>query len=444
MSAKRYPVGQEIELIIDGYASEGDGVGRSSGAVFFVPGALAGERIKARITEARKNFYRARLTWIEESAPGRRTPPCPLYGECGGCRLQHLSYPEQLVFKERRVRDALERLGGMSPDIVRPIRGMTDPWRYRNKVTFTAGYEKEAPVLGFLRQASRRPVDVPDCLLADEAACDIARAFFRLSRESANGRLTRIVVRHSLASGEYLAVIETKERPLERGKRIAERLMDGRPVLAGVVNAIAPAATGRRVRYAPVAGADTITETLSGIDFTISAGTFFQVNSRQAEALYGRASELVPDGRTARVLDAYCGAGGFALFLARRAESVIGIESDPAAVRDAAENARRNGFANVRFTTGNLEADIGLSPADLRTLTDLVVDPPRRGLGRRFIEECARSSVRRIIYASCDPATLARDCRLLRDKGFTPREVTPFDLFPQTPHVESLALLERM
>ncbi len=443
MNEKRYQVGQEIEITIDGYASEGDGVGRLAGAVFFIPGALAGERIRARVTEFRGNFYRARLAENLKCSPARRTPPCPLFGVCGGCRLQHMAYPEQLAFKEKRVRDALERIGGTPGDLVRPIRGMADPWRYRNKVTFTAGHENGAPVLGFLREASHRPVDVPDCLLADEAACGVARDAFRLAREAGNDLPARIVVRHSLASGEYLAVIETGQRPLQGAGKIAERLMADRPAVVGVVNATAPPAAGRRARYALAGGADTITETLSGIAFAISAGTFFQVNSRQAAALYGRAAELVPDGRTARVLDAYCGAGGFALFLARRAQSVIGIESDPAAVRDAAKNASRNGLANVRFMTGNLETGIGRSRMDFRTLTDLVADPPRRGLDRRFIDECGRSSVRRIIYASCDPATLARDCRLLREKGFALREVTPFDLFPQTPHVESLALLER-
>jgi 23S rRNA (uracil1939-C5)-methyltransferase len=441
MEAGRFTIGQEIELDIEGYTSEGEGVGRLAGAVCFVTGALAGEKVRARVTAVARKFYRAGLAAVLENAPARRRPACPLFGECGGCRLQHIAYPEQLRLKENRVRDALERIGGMGGDIVRPVRGMDDPWRYRNKVTFTAGEDNGRPILGFLRDGSRRVVDVPDCLLADKAAAPLARAAFEFCRGAGDRGVGRVTVRKNFSAGSVLIVIETGA-PLAHGRETAERLRAADGAVAGVVNAVRGGGNGR-TRYVLLSGEDRITETLAGIDFSVSAGAFFQVNPRQAEALYARAAGLVPAGTGVRVLDAYCGAGGFALFLARRAGSVLGVESNAAAVRDAADNARRNRFSNVRFMVGDLEKSPPLAARELTDCTDLMVDPPRRGLSPRFMAECAKSSVRRIIYASCDPATLARDCRSLAEKGFLATEITPFDMFPQTAHVESLALLER-
>ena len=404
MNETRFDIGREVELAIDGYTSEGDGVGRSAGAVFFVPGALAGERVRARVTEARKNFYRAEAIAFAAGAPARRTPPCPLFGECGGCRLQHMAYPEQLVFKEKRVRDALERIGGIPGERVAPIRGMENPWRYRNKATFTAGEKDGRPILGFLREGSREVIDVGDCLLADESAGRVARAARQLGLQAGGGRVARVTVRTAASSGRRLVVIETAERPLVRGIEIAERLLAAEPSVAGVVGAVRAAKPGGRERYALLAGAGGITETLSGIAFWISAGTFFQVNSRQAEALYGRAAELAGNRPGARVLDAYCGAGGFALFLARRAESVLGVESDAEAVRDAAENARRNGFANVRFAVGDLEKRFDRLSGSFPNITDVVVDPPAPR---------AHPAIHRRVRALLRPARSLRESAIL-------------------------------
>jgi 23S rRNA (uracil1939-C5)-methyltransferase len=440
MDEGRYSVGQEVELAIGGYTSEGDGVGKLDGAVFFVPGALAEETIRARIAVVKKNHYIAALASVTAPAAARCEPPCPLYRECGGCQLQHIAYPEQLLLKERRVRDALERIGGFSGIVIHPVRGMADPWRYRNKVVFTTGGEGSDPALGFLKAGSHQVVDIPDCLLADKAAAPIARTAWHAARECGNRHVEHVTIRQSHASGEILAVIETRGRPLAREEEIAERVTGADPRLVGVINTVA---FDGRPRHLTIAGRDRITETLAGLGFAISAGTFFQVNSLQAEALYCRAAELVPANAATRVLDAYCGIGGFSLFMAASAGQVTGIERDGHAVRDANANARSNGITNVRFIEGDLEKRPPLGSADMSRCTDLVIDPPRRGLSPAFLKACVSLSFRRIIYASCDPATLARDCRNFREAGFVLRHITPFDLFPQTAHVECLAFLER-
>jgi 23S rRNA (uracil1939-C5)-methyltransferase len=460
MTNGTFSPGQELELEITGYASEGEGVGKRSGGVFFVPGAARGERIRARVTAGRKSPYRAVLLDILEPSPERRDPPCPYFGACGGCQLQHLSYTEQLRFKETRVRDAMERIGRLAGVTIAPIRGMDDPWRYRNKVTFaiangspfadngpSADGGPEAtgiPAPGFFAGGSRRVIPVTDCLLADPSAVPIARRALELVhlRLGGPGPVTSIMVRTAFAAGERLAVIHTEDRPLPRAAEIAEALIAFDTSLAGVYQARTEHGERPAAGYHLITGRPAITEKLSALSFPLTPDSFFQINTRQAEALYTTAANSLLPAAGARVIDAYCGVGGFALMAAARAVDVLGIERERGMVERARAIARANGIAHARFAVGDLETGRGVDPRALALCTTLIVDPPRRGLEARFIASCRQPALQRIIYASCDPGTLARDCRRFAERGFAVREIIPFDMFPHTSQVECLALLE--
>ncbi len=438
--------GQVIDLDISGYSSEGEGVGRRDNVVFFVPGAVAGEKVRARVRERRKNFYRAACQDVILGSAERRPPPCPSFGRCGGCGIQHLSYEEQLRFKRTRISDAVERIGRLDPLLVRPVTGLADPWRYRNKVTFHVTEERGRTVPGLLRADSHHVIPVEDCLLADPAAVPLAaRALTAVASRhgSALGLVERIMVRTGWATGERMTVLYTTPGAPPLSADVGAAIVSGNASVTNVTQIGLPRPGSKTAPPRLLCGRGYITEKLRGIAFRISAESFFQVNTRQAEALYAAAVAAAAPGREDRILDAYCGLGGFALCCAPRAAEVLGIERDRRMVRLAGETAARNGIANARFIRGDLEKGPARDWPPLDRYSTLIIDPPRRGLDRRFIASCARLPLRTIIYASCDPGTLARDCRRLADVGFSVREIIPFDMFPQTVHVECLACLER-
>ena len=434
---------------VEGYSSEGCGIVRLDGAVVFVPGAVRGETIDLKITKVMKAAAAGEIVRIHKPSPDRATPECPYYGRCGGCDFQHLTYPEELRAKRQRVQDALERLGGT--DIrVEEILGAKDPTHYRNKSQYPVGADG---AIGFYRARSHQVVPVKRCLIqsaaADAAAAAVGEWMRRYRVAPYDETTGRGLVRHVYVRvnqrGESLCcvVLNGKQAPRE-------------PELAAYIRAAAPRTVGVLVntntrwgnvvlgeRYRTVWGQDFLMDTLCGLEFKLSVPSFYQVNRDQAEVLYGKALEFADLTGTETALDLYCGIGTITLCLAKRAGRVIGAEIVPAAIRDAKENAARNHIENAEFFCGDaaevaakLEAE-GLRP-DVIT-----VDPPRKGLAPEVIGSIAAMGPARVVYVSCDPATLGRDVKRFGELGYRAVRACAVDMFPGTRHVESVVRLDR-
>ena len=434
---------------VEGYSSEGLGIVRLDGAVVFVPGAVRGETVDLKITKVMKTAAAGKIVKIHAPSPERAEPECPYYGRCGGCDFQHLTYPEELRAKRQRVQDAITRLGGSAVE-VEEILGAKDPTHYRNKSQYPVGADG---AIGFYRARSHQVVPVKRCLIQSEAADATAAAvgeWMRRYRVPAYDETTgKGLVRHVYVrvnrKGESLCcvVLNGKQAPRE-------------PELAAYVRAAAPRTAGVLVntntrrgnvilgeKYRTVWGRDFLMDTLCGLEFRLSVPSFYQVNRDQAEVLYGKALEFAALTGEETALDLYCGIGTITLCLAKRTGRVIGAEIVPAAIRDAEENAARNRIENAAFFCGDasdvaakLEAE-GLRP-DLVT-----VDPPRKGLAPEVIASIAAMGPARVVYVSCDPATLGRDVKRFGELGYRAVRACAVDMFPGTRHVETIVLLQR-
>ncbi|MBX6395677.1 MAG: 23S rRNA (uracil(1939)-C(5))-methyltransferase RlmD [Alicyclobacillaceae bacterium] len=427
-----------------------------------------------------------------QASPERIDPPCTLYGNCGGCQLQHGRYRWQLAAKRLRVAEALERIGKFRvrmedageepsgaascvapekaevpvlqtaaappdgkgvqdrPVVVHPVQGMEDPWRYRNKVYMAVESREGDLVTGFYRPGGRHLVPAEDCPIADERLIRLIRA----GREAAlrcgwtsapSGRLRHLAARVAPGTGQtmLIAVADTDRLPglEEFAAAVRERVPEVTSIILNVRRGPAEGPVfGRRslALFGPVR----IVDRLCGLMFEISPTSFYQVNAAQADLLYRLAVGAARLTGSEFAVDAYCGVGTISLFLARRAARVVGIEAVAEAVEDARRNARLNGIRNAEFTAGAVE-DVLPGLAAERRPDVVVLDPPRRGCRWEVLESLIRTGVPRVVYVSCDPATLARDLRILADGGYRVCEVWPVDLFPQTGHVESVALLTR-
>ncbi|PDO10111.1 MAG: 23S rRNA (uracil-5-)-methyltransferase RumA [Candidatus Reconcilbacillus cellulovorans] len=514
--------GDVAEAVTVGLGSDGEGVARVDGYTLFVPGALPGEQVLVRVREVGRRYGFAELVEVVEPSPERRTPPCPVFGACGGCRLQHLSYAAQLEWKRRRVADALERIGRIDPAIVRPTIGMADPWRYRNHAQVPVGEENGRLVAGFYAAGTHRVVPFDRCGLLHPAAEAAVRAVVRaaeacgvrayrpegrgerrsgivadggygenvaggnVARGGGVGRLghagrldhagrpgfagpagdgdrggasggtsgrigggigglRHIAVRVGFRTGETLVTLVTAGRRLPNADALVERIVASVPGLVGLCHNVQPEPTpvvyGEETRV--LWGRDVLYDEIGGLRFAISARSFFQVNPVQAEVLFGKALESASLAGGETVIDAYCGVGAISLFLARRAGRVLGVEAAPEAVADARRNAELNGIRNAEFAVGRAER---ILPAWLRAgvrADVVVVDPPRKGCAPELLEAVLAMRPARVVYVSCDPATMARDLRRLADGGYRAVEVQPVDMFPQTAHVECCSLLVR-
>ena len=446
--------GDKVELAVEGLGHSGEGVARLQGFTVFVPFALPGERVTAAIEEVKKNYARARLKAIVEASPDRVDPLCPVFWRCGGCQLQHMAYHAQLAAKRQRVIDALARIGGLSGVPVRETIGMADPWHYRNKAQLPVGMAGGRLAGGFFAPGTHDIVPIDACLIQraeNNAAVKAALAAAveaeipAYDEQTGKGVLRHILCRVGTASGEVMVLLVTATAELPEGRRIVRHLREKIPNLASVQQNINPARTnvilGSRTRL--LWGRETITERVCGLEFDVSAASFFQINTVQAEVLYGIVQEYAGLTGTETLADVYCGTGTIALCLAPRAKEVIGIEEAEAAVRDARQNARRNGIANASFLAGDAAEVLPRLVEDGLRPDVVVLDPPRAGCARQVLDALAKVAPRRIVYVSCDPASLARDLAILSAAGFSVREAQPVDMFPQTSHVECVALIER-
>ena len=435
---------------IDGYSSEGLGIARIDGQVVFVHGAIRGETCDVLVMKVLKNAAFGKIAALVEPSPARRTPDCPYYGRCGGCNFRHMSYDEELWAKRARVQDALTRIGGAEVT-VEEILGAEQPLHYRNKSIYPISPAGE---VGFYRARSHQVVDVEHFLIQKPEADALAQAVrdyiarFRVepyNEATGRGLLRHLYVRTS-CRGESLACLLVNGSRLPHEQELVDMLRAAAPGVCGVVlgentrrgNAILGD------RYRTLWGRDYLTDTLCGLELRLSVPSFYQVNHDQAQRLYEKALEYA--GLTGRELavDLYCGAGTITQVLARRARHVIGGEIVPEAIRDAEDSARRNGVENVEFLCGDasrLAAELrqrGLRP-------DVIcVDPPRKGLAPDVVEAAASMEPERIVYVSCDPATLARDAARFAPLGYRPVRACAVDLFPGTAHIETVCLLSKL
>ncbi len=441
--------GKVYPASIEGFASGGEGVARIGGMAVFVKGALRGERVEVAIEHIGHNAAWGHIERLLEPSPARIEPDCPYYGRCGGCQFRHMTYEEELEAKRQRVEDALRRIGGV--DICVPvIYGAENTQRYRNKVQFPVA----DGAIGYYQGRTHRVVDVADCLLQpklDTVCRDAVKDWMGRFRVPAyDERTGKGLIRHLFlrtdSAGEALCCLVVNGRKLPHEEQLVDALRRAAPTLVGVVLSVNTRRTNVILgdAYRLLWGRDWLEETLCGHTFRLSVPSFFQVDRDQTEVLYRRALDFAALTGTETVVDLYCGIGTISLTMAERAGQVVGVEVVPQAVEDAKENARRNALEDkVRFQCGDA-ADLALRlEAEGIRPHVVVVDPPRKGLAAEVIETIARMGPDRVVYVSCDPATLARDVKRFTSLGYAPVKAEAVDLFPRTAHVETCLLLSR-
>ncbi|HHZ20643.1 MAG TPA: 23S rRNA (uracil(1939)-C(5))-methyltransferase RlmD [Firmicutes bacterium] len=448
-------VGDRLTVTIEGYAAEGEGVGRYEGFTVFVPQTLVGERVETEIELVKKNYARGRLLALQEASPHRVDPACSLYTQCGGCQLLHLSYEGQLTMKRQRVVDTLQRIGGLAEVTVHPVIGMAEPWHYRNKVQYPFGLADNRIVVGCYQKGTHRVVPTDTCAIQHELNSKVMQAVRKLAQKykltvyderTGEGFLRHVLVKNAFGTGEVMVVLVTNDAEFAKGPELAQALAKACPAVKSVVQNI-NTTRGNTVlgsESRTLWGADRITDRLGDLEFKISANSFFQVNPKQTEVLYEKAVEYAGLTGKETVLDAYCGVGSLTLFLARRAKEVYGVEAVEPAIRDAEENAAHNGIANVRFIVGRTEKVLPKLAAIGTGFDVAVVDPPRAGCDPEVLKTMAKVGVGRVVYVSCNPSTLARDLKILAELGYVTKEVQPVDMFPHTFHVECVTLMSRV
>ena len=436
-------------LRIEGYGSSGEGIARLNGQAVFVKGAIAGELCQVQLMKVGKSAAWGRVVQVLEPSPHRQEPDCPQYPKCGGCQLRHMTYEEELSMKRRRVEDALQRLGGWT-GTVDVIHGAAQPDRYRNKVQFPVA---EGPRVGFFRARSHDVIDAPDCLLQPLAATNLRRAFRQwmevchipaYDEVAHKGLIRHLYVRVNRA-GQSLCAIIANGTSLPHGKKLVAALREAEPGLVGVVLSVNTDKTNVILgkEYRTLWGQDFLEDTLCELRFQLSVPSFYQVNRDQAEVLYGRALDFAALTGTETVLDLYCGIGTITLVMASRAGQAYGAEVIPAAIEDAKENARRNHVDKVQFFCGD-SGQAAQRLADQGIRPDVIcVDPPRKGLSQDVVDTIVTMAPQRLVYVSCDPATLGRDVKRFAESGYTLRTAEAVDLFPRTAHVETVCWLSK-
>ncbi|HXG04947.1 MAG TPA: 23S rRNA (uracil(1939)-C(5))-methyltransferase RlmD [Candidatus Binatia bacterium] len=447
--------GDVVELAIEDLAFGGEGVGRADGYVLFVPGGLPGDRLRVRVVETRARYGRAVIEAVDAPSPRRVDAPCPYFGRCGGCRLQHLDYAAQLAFKERQVRECLERLGAARGFVLRPILPAPEPYGYRNKMEFTVAGAGGAPVIG-LHEAERydRVLDIERCLLQSETMNRLlgvvreqvrARDLPVYDADRGQGLLRFVTLREGRRTGDAMVNIVAAAPDVERLQPVAEALRRDVPATSSVVLNVnakkAAVAVGTEEHV--LVGRDHITERLGDRVFQVSANSFFQTNTVQAERLFGVVLEACALSGEETLVDLYSGTGAISLLLAGRCRRVWGIEVAAAAVADAVRNARINGITNCTFLAGEVRHVLPALIAQGVRADVVVADPPRAGFHPKALAALVALAPPRIVYVSCNPATLARDAGELLRRGYRLDWVQPVDMFPQTPHIEAVARLER-
>lgn len=460
-------------VTIEDMGEDGAGIGKTDGYTWFIKDALIGDVIQASVMKMKKNYGFARLVKILEPAPGRVEPRCPVARACGGCQLQELDYREQLRFKERKVYNHLKRIGGMDrlflPEdrekaagvldavVMEPIIGMEDPWRYRNKAQYPVGLGKDGQLAaGFYAGRTHSLIPAPglDCLLGCQENKELLKIILDFMKEykipsydeaAHQGLVRHVLLRKGFSSGGLMVCLVINGEELPHGGELAERLRE-----AGVSSVSYSVNTERTnvimgTRIVNLYGPGYITDTIGDIEYRISPLSFYQVNPVQTEKLYGTALEFADLSGGETVWDLYCGIGTISSFLAKKAGKVYGVEIIPQAIEDARENARRNGIENVEFFVGKAEEVLPEQYERNHVHADvIVVDPPRKGCDPVCLETILKMAPERVVYVSCDSATLARDVKFLEENGYRAMRVRSVDMFPMGGHVETVVLLSKL
>ena len=438
--------------IVD-YTSEGQGVAKIEGCAVFVPNAIAGEICEIRIEKAQKTWAAGKIVKIIEKSPHRINRACPVAKLCGGCDFHHMDYEEESRLKMERVRTCLNRMAGENLESI-PMHPAPETSSYRNKAQYPVSVHKNRAFAGFFKAGTHQVIENDRCLILPQAADQVKELVidwmnqYRITvydEATHRGLIRHIYVRRGAVSGQVLVCLVANGRKLNRIPELIARLktVPGFATLVLSVNT-RPGNAILGDEFITLYGNGWIEDTLCGLTFRLSPRSFYQINHDQTEKLYAAAIEAAGITREDTVLDLYCGVGTITLAMSRAAGKVIGVEVIPQAVEDARDNAKRNGVTNAEF----LCADAGAAALELERkgikADVVVVDPPRKGLNADAIEAIARFAPRRLVYVSCDPATLARDVALLKEKGFRLQNAQAFDLFPRCAHVETVVTLSKL
>ncbi|WP_342046531.1 23S rRNA (uracil(1939)-C(5))-methyltransferase RlmD [Bacillus sp. OTU530] len=443
-----------IDAVFEDVTHDGAGVAKVNGYPIFVPYGLPGEEAKVKVIKVKKNYAFGRLVELYKESPYRQEAPCPVYKQCGGCQLQHVSYEGQLQIKEKQVRDVMARIGGLKDVTIHPVLGMEHPWLYRNKAQVPIGEREGGLVAGFYRQGTHDIIDIEACLIqVEENDVLIQRVKQICSKHGVQayneklhkGTLRHVMVRYGQVTGDIMLVFITRSDELPNKQAMIKEITAAFPNIKSIVQNVNEKRTnvifGEKTKL--LWGSEYIYDYIGNVKFAISARSFYQVNPVQTKVLYEKALEYAKLTGEETVIDAYCGIGTISLFLAQKAKHVYGVEIVPEAIEDANRNAELNGIKNVEFAVGEAEKVIPNWYEQGVQADVIVVDPPRKGCDESLLETIIAMKPKRVVYVSCDPATLARDLRVLEDGGFKTVEIQPVDMFPQTMHVENVAVLER-
>ncbi len=444
--------GKIYEAAIQDYTSEGQGVAKIEGCAVFIPGAIVGETCRVEITKAAKTWAAGKMVEILEKSPARIQRACPISAKCGGCDFHHMDYQEETRLKAERVKACLNRLAGENLDAV-PILAAPTVEGYRNKAQYPVAGKKGRIYAGFFRAGSHEVVENKRCLILPEVfdrvkdtVVDFWNRFALTAYDETThkGLLRHIYVRRGAVSGQLMVCLSVNGHDVPHSQKLIEALkpLEGFATLILSVNE-KPGNAVLGDEFITLYGPGYIEDTLCGLSFRLSPRSFYQVNHAQAQRLYEAAIAQAEISKDDTVLDLYCGVGTITLAMAKAAGRVLGVEVVPQAVEDAKQNALRNGIDNAEFFCGDAgQAALALEAQGIKPDV-VVVDPPRKGLNADCIEALSRMAPKRIVYVSCDPATLARDVALLKEKGYALRSAQAADLFPRCAHVESVVLLSR-
>ncbi len=433
-----------IEIEITDISDMGQGIGRLGGQVVFVDGALPGDLARAKITQKKKNFSKGRAIELLESSSSRFSPVCPQAKECGGCGYMELDYKKQLEIKEQHLKDKLERIAGITDVDYEPIVYMEKPLYYRNKTEFTVSKDGE---IGFNKQGSNEIIDISKCYISSPVANTILEFLKPQLKKNCLG-ISKVTIRTSFSTGETMVILGTEMQDADKLVQLIEEMDDavnemetGDFVQASMESVYIYNPARKKNPYTLIAGNRTIKDEMMGLKFEISPASFYQTNPLQTVTLFKNVGKYAGLTGREKVFDLYCGVGSIGLTLADSAKEVWGVESVKDAVIDANRNAVINGVINARYVHGKAEEMMDQLGIDKKSI--IFLDPPRAGCKPEVLNAISNSKSDKIIYISCDPATFARDVKLLESLGFTVKKITPVDMFPQTTHLEIVSLLER-
>ena len=473
--ADRFVKDAVFDVEITDIGNDGEGIGKIDGYTLFIKDAVIGDLVRAKIMKAKKNYAYAHLEDVIRPSEHRVEPKCPIARACGGCQTQNMSYEKELEFKQNKVRNNVVRLGGFEESFVdsvmQPIIGMEDPWRYRNKAQFPIGRDKKGNIVaGFYAGRTHSIIPVKDCFIGtteNKAILDIIidhmnkRHIEPYDEVTGKGLVRHVLIRKGFTSGEIMVCLVINYKGKKLGTEAffpgQQELIDKLSGIDGMTSISVSINTEKTnvimgTRMHTLWGRPTISDTLCGLQFEISPLSFYQVNPVQATKLYEQAIEYAGLSGKETVWDLYCGIGTITLSMARKAGHVYGVEVIPDAIEDAKRNAERNGITNSDFFCGKAEEVLpefyekeSEKNAGLSALHPdvIVVDPPRKGCDEKCLETMLKMSPDRIVYVSCDSATLARDLRILSDGGYELKALRPCDMFSHTVHCEAVALLEK-